>query len=225
MTISPLEYRWPMFAESIKIIKRKTPKGPIEVRSFYGPDEIRRFEFSPKFGTYANYRSLFTRKDTLENKAAQPDNNVVLAVFKERLIVGFGVLAYPQADTRWAKLSPKVMVEVEAIEVSRGYRFGGIGHDLMTCLLAVPDLEAKIAYMVGYCWTWDLDGTRKSAQDYRRMLIKLFKPHGFKEYETNEPNISLKPENLFMARMGKNISAETETRFKWLRFGVDQSEG
>jgi acetoin utilization protein AcuA len=74
--------------------------------------------------------------------------------------------------------------------------------------------------MVGYSWTWDLEGTRKTAQQYRAMLIRLFGQQGFQEYQTNDPNICLKPENVFMARIGKNISQTIKDRFKWLRFGL-----
>ena len=53
-----------------------------------------------------------------------------------------------------------------------------------------------------------------------KMLIKLFEPHGFKEYQTNEPNVCLKSENLFMCRVGNNIRQVILDRFKWLRFGL-----
>jgi len=48
----------------------------------------------------------------------------------------------------------------------------------------------------------------------------LFEPFGFVEYQTNEPNICLKPENVFMGRIGKNVSLEVQNDFKWLRFGM-----
>ena len=51
-------------------------------------------------------------------------------------------------------------------------------------------------------------------------MEKLFEPFGFQEYETNEPNLCLKPENIFMARIGARVSAEDQNRFKWLRFGM-----
>jgi acetoin utilization protein AcuA len=87
-------------------------------------------------------------------------------------------------------------------------------------MLAHPRIEDKIVYLVGYSWTWDLDGTEKTAPQYRRILIKLFEPHGFQEFRTNEPNVCLKPENLFMCRIGKNIPKKILDRFKWLRFGL-----
>jgi acetoin utilization protein AcuA len=40
------------------------------------------------------------------------------------------------------------------------------------------------------------------------------------EYQTNEPNICLKPENVFMGRIGKKVSLEGQNDFKWLRFGM-----
>jgi acetoin utilization protein AcuA len=58
-------------------------------------------------------------------------------------------------------------------------------------LVVHPQIEEKIVYMVGYFWTWDLNGTRKTAQQYRQILINLFQPHGFQVYQTNEPNICL----------------------------------
>ena len=40
------------------------------------------------------------------------------------------------------------------------------------------------------------------------------------EYETNESNISLRPENILMCRMGQNVTQTIKDRFKWLRFGL-----
>jgi hypothetical protein len=91
---------------------------------------------------------------------------------------------------------------------------------VLKMMVVHPQIEEKIVYMVGYSWTWDLNGTGKTAQQYRQMLIKLFEPHGFKEYQINEPNVCLKPENLFMCRVGKNIRQVIIERFKWLRFGL-----
>ncbi len=60
-----------------------------------------------------------------------------------------------------------------------------------------------------------------SAMDYRNMLIKIFSQQGFKTFQTNEPNIMMRPENLFMVRIGANISEEIRKRFKLVRFDLD----
>jgi acetoin utilization protein AcuA len=145
---------------------------------------------------------------------------VVLAIADSKRIVGFGVLAYPDSEERWAQLEPKLMMEVNAIEVSREWRSKKVARGIVQMMNVHPKIEDKIAYIVGYSWTWDLDGNRMTAQQYRQMMARLFEPFGFEEYQTNEPNICLKPENIFMARIGKNVSKELQNQFKWLRFGM-----
>lgn len=201
-------------------IRHETQNGPVRIRSFCSADEIQHYRFDAQFGIHAQYRSLYTKRESLEQNTRQPDTNVTLALSDGNLIIGFGVLAYPDSNERWAQLQPRVMMEVKAIEVSRQWRAFGLGYGILEMLLGHPGVEDKIVYMVGYSWTWDLDGTKKTAQQYRRMLIKLFEPLGFLEYQTNEPNICLKPENIFMGRVGKNVGDQTQNEFKWLRFGM-----
>ena len=201
-------------------IQLTTVMGAVTIRSFCSSEEIRRTTFNPQFSSHAQYRSLYTKRQSLEDNADQPDTNVTLALADGNLIVGFGVLAYPEAGERWAELEPQVMMEVKAIETCRTWRSQGLAKGILSMLLHHPFVEDKIVYMVGYSWTWDLDGTKKTAQKYRRMLIRLFEPFGFVEYQTNEPNICLKPENVFMGRIGKKVSLEGQNDFKWLRFGM-----
>jgi acetoin utilization protein AcuA len=201
-------------------IQLTAPLGVVTIRSFCSSEEIRQTIFNPQFSSHAQYRSLYTRRQSLEDNADQPDTGVTLALADGNLIVGFGVLAYPEAGERWAELEPQVMMEVKAIESCRTWRSQGLAKGILSMLLHHPLVEDKIVYMVGYSWTWDLDGTKKTAQQYRRMLIELFEPFGFVEYQTNEPNICLKPENVFMGRIGKNVSLAVQNDFKWLRFGM-----
>lgn len=199
---------------------RSTPAGPIQIRSFCTPNEIRTYRFDDQFGTHAQYKSIYTKRETLEKQAAATGANVVLALTESQQIVGFGVFSHPEADERWAELGPGMMMEVKAVEVSRSLRSCKIAGDLLRLMLLHPKIEQMIAYMVGYSWTWDLDGSGMTAQQYRNMLIRLFNPHGFIEMQTNEPNLCLKPENLFMARIGSRIADHVRQDFKWLRFGI-----
>jgi len=197
-----------------------TSLGELRIRSFCTPDEIRQLSFDRQFGTHAQYRSLYTKRESLERKAEQPDTSVVLAIADSKRIVGFGVLAYPDPEERWASLAPNLMMEVNAVEVSREWRSKKVARGIVQMMNVHPKIEDKIAYFVGYSWTWDLDGSRLTAQQYRQMMSHLFEPFGFEEYQTNEPNICLKPENIFMARIGENVSKELQNQFKWLRFGM-----
>jgi acetoin utilization protein AcuA len=203
-----------------KEVIRYTPAGRIHIRSFCTPGEIQSYRFDDQFGTHAQYKSIYTKRDTLEKHAEGKDANVVLALTDNQQIVGFGVFSHPDADERWSELGPGMMMEVKAVEVTRSLRSCKLAGDMVGLLLSHPKIERIIAYMVGYSWTWDLDGSGLNAQQYRNMLIRLFSTHGLIELQTNEPNICLKPENLFMARIGSEVPDQVRQDFKWLRFGV-----
>jgi acetoin utilization protein AcuA len=75
--------------------------------------------------------------------------------------------------------------------------------------------------MVGYSWTWDMEGKQLQPMAYRDMMINLFSPHGFKIFQTNDPNIMLRPENVFMARIGSEVPDNIQKLFKLVRFNMD----
>ena len=195
-----------------------TLKGNVRIRSFCSPQEICQCTFDREFTSHENYKSLYTSRELLQKSAEQPGTNIVPALAEQNHIIGYGVLSFPDPRERWADLGPEIMMEVGAIEVCRSWRSSKIASSILKLMVVHPKIEEKIVYMVGYSWTWDLNETRKTVQKYRQMLIKLFEPHGFKEYQTNEPNGCLKPENLFMCRVGNNIRPVIKDRFKWLRF-------
>jgi acetoin utilization protein AcuA len=192
----------------------------IRLCNFCTPDEIHRYTFDREFKNYAQYKSIYTKRKTLEEKAGQSDTNVVLALVDKAHIIGFGVLTYPEETERWARLKPGLMMEIKALEVCRSWRSAKVAKGILNMLLSQQGVENKILYLVAYSWTWDLEGTNKTIDEYRKMLIHLYTSFGFQEYLTNEPNICLKPENFFMARIGKNVSQEFIRKFKWLVFDI-----
>jgi len=199
---------------------RATRFGNVRILAFCTAAAIDRLELDSGFAVGGDNRSLMGGRESLSLQAELPDANVVLAISSDNRIIGFGILAYPEPGERWVDLGPQIMMEVRAIEVVRQRRSAGIAAGMLAAMLADPRSDDKIVYMVGYSWTWDLRGTGLTAVQYRRMLVNLFKPHDFEEYQTNEPNICLRPENLFLCRIGKNITRVILDRFKWLRFGL-----
>jgi len=209
-----------MFQKDQKQVEWSTRRGKIIVSSFCGPDEIASLSFIEAYTKYAGYRSIVSRKETLIKAASQPDANVTLAFTPDGEIVGFGILEYPHPGERWQRVGDRIMMEVSVIEIGRPWRSLGISKEILRFLVDHPPKEGKIFYMVGFSWTWDLEGI--SAMDYRNMLITIFSQQGFKTFQTNEPNIMMRPENLFMARIGANISASIQKRFKQVRFDLDR---
>lgn len=191
------------------------------ISSFLSPEEIAGFSLNESIPKYPRYRPLILGKETLINAALEPNANVTLAVTRDGGIIGVGVLEYPAPGERWHHVGDGVVMETAAIEVYGPWRSSGLSGHILNLLVDHPLKETRIFYMVGYSWTWDLEGKGLSALAYRNMLIALFSREGFRIYETNEPNVMLRPENLFMARIGVGVSDAVQKRFKWVRFGLN----
>ena len=55
-----------------KEIQLTAPMGAVAIRSFCSSEEIRQTTFNPQFSSHAQYRSLYTRRQSLEDNADQP---------------------------------------------------------------------------------------------------------------------------------------------------------
>ncbi|MDP2863911.1 MAG: hypothetical protein Q8N95_14065, partial [Desulfobacterales bacterium] len=197
-----------------KIHKWLSGESSVTIRSFCSPDEIEPMSLKETFVESGRYNPILTKKESLIDAAVQPDVNVTLAYTEDKKIIGISILRYPYPDERWSKIEGRVMMEVSVLEVAGKWRLKGLSKKLIGFLLDHPLKEDRIIYMVGYSWTWDVSGTDKSVIEYRNILINLFSYYGFGIYPTNEPNVMMRPENLFMARIGANISESIRKKFK-----------
>ncbi len=201
-------------------IQRETGQGKITIQSFCSPDEIEPLSFETMNHEYAGTRPILYEKESLISAASNAGTNVCVAFRDDGEIVGCGILESPRAGERWLDVGEGVMLEVSVIEVSRSWRCMGLAKEVLRFLVDRPSKANHILYMVGYSWTWDLQHKGFSPMFYRDILIKLFSGQGFQSFQTNEPNVMLRPENLFMARVGENISDAVRERFKLVRFGL-----
>ena len=197
-------------------------EGGITIRSFCSPDQIDLLSLKETFVESGRYNPILSKKESLIDAAMQPDANVTLSYTEDKKIIGIGILRYPHTDERWSKIEDRVMMEVSVLEVAGKWRLKGLSKKLLGLLLDHPLKEDRIIYMVGYSWTWDTGGTGKSVIEYRNLLINLFSHFGFGIFPTNEPNVMMRPENLFMARIGANISESIRKKFKLVRFNLNE---
>ncbi len=198
-----------------------TRRGTLTISSYCGSAELEPLSMKGTFVAYANYRPIISSKQGLQEAALQPESNVTVAYSPDRFIVGFAVLQFPDPSERWYRVGNRIMMEVSTIEVSRRWRFLGLSNEMLRFLVDDPVVEERILYMVGYSWTWDLVGTGLTAIQYRQMMIRLFSNQGFKSLQTNEPNIMMRPENVFMARIGAGVTDPVQRKFKLVRFNID----
>ncbi len=204
-----------------KRVELTTPKGRVTILSFCGQEQLQELTMAGAFPEYACYSPIISRRETLVQIASQKESNVTVAFSEDGRVVGLAVLDFPAAGERWLRVGEKVMMEVAAVEVSRAYRSQGISRCLLHRIVDHPFREKRIFYMVGYSWTWDLDGTGLDPMAYRSMMVRLFAKEGFQTLQTNEPNVMMRPENLFMARIGSEVGDDRKLRFKRVRFNMD----
>lgn len=191
----------------------------IHIESKVPKDRMQNLILSPNFTRHGPYCSIFTQKKSLEHIAGK-GGSITLALLNHGMIIGYAVLDDPDAQERWARSGEGIAMELKALEVVREFRNQGLGRKLLGRLFSDPELDKKIVYLSAYVWTWDLEHSGLSAQAYRNLLISLYTGAGFLVCSTNEPNVCLRPENLFMVRVGKNVSQQAREKFKQLRFAI-----
>lgn len=198
----------------------ETPKGILVLRSLCPPGSFSGLILDPGLGSFPHYSSMIQKLDLFESIASGEDGNVILALADGNRVVGYACCYYPDEGERWARLG-RLMYEMGAIEVSRNWRGLGIASRLVQLAMDRGDFyEDKIAYMNGFSWHWDLEGKGLTLAQYRQMMISLMKPYGFREYPTNELNIAIRQENVFLARIGSRVQPKDIRRFHRLLFGI-----
>jgi acetoin utilization protein AcuA len=202
-----------------KIELHKTPQGRLFIYTKCPPGFFAGLKLDSGIGNFSGYSSLIQKLDVFDKVAVSKDGRVSLAIADTKIIVGYLACWYPKPGERWDKLG-ELMYELGAIEVSRNFRKLGIARALTGAILSEDFIDDKIVYMNSFSWHWDLEGSRLTTAQYRKMMIALLQAHGFKEEFTNEPNVTLREENVFMVRIGSRVSEEDVKRFRHLRFGI-----
>jgi len=198
-----------------------TPKGPVELITYVTPRDLEGWTLDEGIGQFSSYRSLLTSRESLASVAANPETNLCIALSGGNNVVGFCVRRPPQPGERWADMTPPILHEVFG-ENARGWRDIKLMRPMLELVVQEESNDDRILYIVGYSWHWDLDFTKKDVHAYRDTIIHLLQPLEFRQYPTNEPNISLRAENLFMARIGQNIEKPLKKRFTNLLFGITE---
>jgi acetoin utilization deacetylase AcuC-like enzyme/GNAT superfamily N-acetyltransferase len=184
----------------------ETSEGPLLLRDFCPPSLVERL--TPDAGLHAFARLPDREHQLLLSIAKRPDCALTLAHTSEGVIVGEVTMA--PGDAWWEGLDNVYEV---AIQVSSNWRRLGIAKQLLGFALELDALEDMILFATGLTWHWDTEGLGMNAFHYRQMLSHLFGSQGFVEYPTTEPNVSMEPANVLLARIGKRVDQRDVSRF------------
>lgn len=201
------------------VFTRELDQGPLIIGIVTGAGFSKGLELDDGLGKFAHYSSIIQKFEVFERILQDPEGKLCLALINDHIVIGYLAGWRPSENDRWYAMGD-VMFEMGAIEVSRNYRGLGIADLLFEAMMADEFFEEKIAYMNGFSWHWDLEGSGLTMPEYRRMMVNFVKRKGFKELYTNEPNVAMRDENFFTARIGSKVSEEDIKKFKNLRFGI-----
>lgn len=162
----------------------------------------------PDAGLRAFARLPEREHQLLREIAGQPESILSLAYTQQGVIIGQVTLA--PADSSWQ--GPANTYEI-AFEVSVGWRRRGLARQLLNLVFELDCLDDLIIIGMGFSWHWDTDGLGLTPFAYRAMLARLFAHYGFTEYLTSERNIRMDPANIFLARLGRRVTASNVSRF------------
>lgn len=184
----------------------ETPAGTLLLRDFCPPSLIERLTADE--GLHAFARLPERELQLLLGIARRPDCALTVAHTPEGVIVGEVTIA--PGDEWWEGLENVYEV---AIEVSSTWRGFGVGRSLLSFALELDALEDIILFALGLSWHWDTEGLGINVYQYREMIARLFASQGFAEYPTTEPNVSLEPANILLARVGKRVDQRVASQF------------
>ena len=97
--------------------------------------------------------------------------------------------------------------------MSTNWRQMGVARDLLALALELDALEDMILFAIGLSWHWDTEDLGLNVYRYRELISRLFAIQGFLEYPTTEPNVSMEPANVLLARIGKRVDQQIVSRF------------
>ncbi|NAP00326.1 N-acetyltransferase, partial [Halomonas sp. MG34] len=109
-------------------------------------------------------------------------------------------------------------MELGAIEVVPSHRRAKLASGLLQVSMMDDYMENYIIISTEYYWHWDLDGTKLSIWDYRKVMEKMMATGGLLPAPTDDPEIISHPANCLMVRIGKEVTDDSVTTFDKLRF-------
>lgn len=184
----------------------ETPKGPVLLRDFCPPSLVERLK--PDKGLHAFARLPEREQELLLGIAKSPDCALALAHTPTGEIIGEVTIA--PADEWWEGIEN--LYEV-AIEVSSDWRGHRIAKQLLAFALELDAKEDIIFFAIGLSWHWDMEDLGISVYRYRALIARLFGSQGFVEYPTTEPNVSMEPANVLLARIGNRVDKRVASQF------------
>jgi len=187
---------------------------PVSLQTLTTPGELGRITVAEGLGAYTRYRVGETQR-MLGRVLTAPKGRVAAALAGDTL-VGYLALFQPGAEERWGKRPVADLLEVGALEVDRAWRRRGLARSLLLATFAGVELERTIVLAPQYAADWDLEATGLTGREYRDLILRLFRRHGFADFVTDEPLVAADPKNFLLVRVGEKAPPDLYQAFRSL---------
>ncbi|MCF3943296.1 GNAT family N-acetyltransferase [Oceanobacillus alkalisoli] len=195
-------------------ITYETSNGPITIEGPLSSDELKKYNFHDKLVAFRPAKKQF---EALLEIASFEEARIIVARTEE-MIVGYVTYLYPDPLERWSTFKMKELIVLGAIEIIPDYRGQRVASNLLKLSMLDDYMENYIVISTEYYWHWDLEGTKLSIWDYRKVMEKMMASGGLTPAPTDDPEIISHPANTLMVRVGKNVPETTVEVFDNLRF-------
>jgi len=142
----------------------------------------------------------------------------VFIVTNKNQLIGYVTYLHPDPIERWSMYPKENILELGAIEISPDYRGNKLGSKMIRLSMQDPHMEKYIVISTEYYWHWDLNYSKLSVWDYRKVMEKMMKAGDLYPASTNEPEILAHPANCLMVRIGNDVLEKDIELFDKLRF-------
>src|SRR3990172_4656299 len=188
--------------------------GPISLQSLTASGELERLAVGEGLGAYCRHRAGETPR-MLGRVLKAPEGRVVAALAGNTL-VGYLALFQPGTEERWGQRPTAGLLELGALEVDRAWRRRGLARALLKATFAGDELNRSIVLAPQYAADWDLEASGLTGREYRDLILRLFRRHGFADFVTDEPAVAADPKNFLLVRVGEKAPPELYQAFRSL---------
>ncbi|TMN21191.1 GNAT family N-acetyltransferase [Lentibacillus cibarius] len=193
---------------------RHTLEGPVVIEGPLSSVTMNKYHFHEQLIAFRPAPKQF---EALLSIADLTEGRIIIARTKDT-IVGYVTYLHPDPMERWSTFNMDNLMELGAIEVIPAYRGAKIASGLLEVSMMDDYMENYIIISTEYYWHWDLDGTRLSVWDYRKVMEKMMAAGGLLPAPTDDPEIISHPANCLMVRIGNNVPESSIKQFDKLRF-------
>ncbi|SET80457.1 acetoin utilization protein AcuA [Oceanobacillus limi] len=193
---------------------RKTSKGTITIEGPVPSEELKHYQFDDELTAFRPSNKQF---EAIIGISELPEGRIIIAR-KDNTIIGYVTYLHPDPLERWSEFKMDNLIELGAIEIIPAYRGERIASSLLQVSMMDEFMENYIVISTEYYWHWDLDGTKLSIWDYRKVMEKMMAKGGLLPAPTDDPEIISHPANCLMVRIGKHVDDESLKKFDTLRF-------